>query len=167
MSTIYTVNRLRSKDWTRLKELRIRSAIDSPTAFGTSLDSMQSRPSDFWKQQIDQMACFAASKLEAGKVIDVGLVRGTKDPKTASQIWLLGMWVDPVARGHQLGAKLAQEVIIWGRELGASTLKLEVIHDNTPAIKLYERLGFTLTGHQTKRAAPQEHLVDVEYEYIL
>lgn len=167
MSIIYKVNRLTSKDWERLKELRTRSALESPTAFGSSLEKMKSRPNDFWRQQIEQMACFSASKMESSKVIDVGLVRGTKDPKIASQIWLLGMWVDPIARGNQLGAKLAQEVIAWGRELNVATLKLEVIHDNTPAINLYERLGFTLTGHQTKRAAPWAHLVDIEYEYIL
>ena len=167
MLKVFKIDRLAPDDWERLKALRIKSAIDSPEAFATSLEVMRNRPREFWNQQIKQMACFTVYTVEHGKNKDLGLVRGAIDPHLKSQVWLLGMWVDPVARGNNLGQQLTQKVIEWGRNINASILKLEVISTNRFAVNLYERVGFTLTGHSTSRSTPLRHLVDVEYEYFL
>ena len=43
---------LEVEDWMRLKSLRLRSVIDSPEAFGTTLEAMQDRADMFWRTQI-------------------------------------------------------------------------------------------------------------------
>ena len=49
-------------------------------------------------------------------------------------------------RGQRVGEKMLAEVEVVARERGASKLTLEVLPGNTPAIRLYERIGFA--GYQ-------------------
>jgi ribosomal protein S18 acetylase RimI-like enzyme len=42
---------------------------------------------------------------------------------------------------------------VWGAELGAATAYLQVLGDNSPALALYESLGFT-THHQYAYLTP-------------
>jgi ribosomal protein S18 acetylase RimI-like enzyme len=43
----------------------------------------------------------------------------------------------------------------WGAERGATTAYLQVLGDNTPALGLYEGLGFT-THHAYRYLAPRD-----------
>ena len=51
--------------------------------------------------------------------------------------------VDPQARGMKLGRRLTEALIARLRERGATRIFLEVRSDNAPAVRLYEKLGFT------------------------
>lgn len=51
--------------------------------------------------------------------------------------------VAPKARGRRAGQALLKEVRGHGRRAGCSRWYLNVKKDNTPALRLYERLGFT------------------------
>ena len=165
MSELHQVERLQKEDWQRLKSLRMRSVADAPAAFGTSLESMKARPDHFWSSQVENMACFVVCRHTQEGKEDLGLVRGAHDPESIEHVWLLGMWVDPISRGHALGQRLGLAVLDWARQLGeVSVVKLEVAHNNRPAIDLYERLGFKATadGQGEGGGQPQE----VEYQYL-
>jgi ribosomal protein S18 acetylase RimI-like enzyme len=56
--------------------------------------------------------------------------------------WVGGMGVIPAARRRRHGARVMRELIDSARERGLSTLGLEVLVQNEPAIPLYEGLGF-------------------------
>ena len=166
MSEMHRLERLHKQDWQRLKSLRIRSVSNAPEAFGTSLESMTARPDHFWAGQVETMACFVVYRLTQEGKEDLGLVRGAHEPESMEQVWLLGMWVDPLSRGHALGQRLALAVLEWARRIDeVSVVKLEVAHDNRPAIDLYERLGFKATAHEQGELVgrPQE----IEYQYLL
>jgi ribosomal protein S18 acetylase RimI-like enzyme len=45
-------------------------------------------------------------------------------------------------RGHGLGARAIDFAADWCRARGMDALRLEVAHDNEPALKLYRRAGF-------------------------
>jgi GNAT superfamily N-acetyltransferase len=47
------------------------------------------------------------------------------------------------SRGQGLGHQLMQALAAWSLEQGAKNLYLQVIADNIPAVKLYQRVGFT------------------------
>ena len=56
------------------------------------------------------------------------------------------LWVEPEARGHSLGRRLAQAAIDWSRGWGADTLLLDTVPGAMPqAAALYRSLGFSET----------------------
>jgi ribosomal protein S18 acetylase RimI-like enzyme len=59
---------------------------------------------------------------------------------------LVGMWVDPTARGLGVGELLVRAVLAAAAEQGLERVVLEVAHENEPAVALYRRLGFVPTG---------------------
>jgi ribosomal-protein-alanine N-acetyltransferase len=52
----------------------------------------------------------------------------------------------PELRGRGLGTQLLEAVMAEAAHLGASVLTLEVRQSNEPALRLYERAGFTRAG---------------------
>ncbi len=166
MSDLYHIERLSKQDWQRLKSLRMRSVADAPAAFGTSQESMIACTDQFWSAQVENMACFVVGRLTQEGEEDLGLVRGAHDLESIEHVWLLGMWIDPTARGQGLGLRLGQAVIDWARALDeVSTVKLEVAHDNKPAIILYERLGFKATAHGQRDSGVQPK--NIVYQYLV
>ena len=59
--------------------------------------------------------------------------------------WLGGVGVVPDHRGSGVGESLTRMLLDQAREAGAREMVLEVIVENTPAIALYEKLGFART----------------------
>jgi putative acetyltransferase len=58
------------------------------------------------------------------------------------------MGVTPAVQGAGIGRKLLQVVIEAGRAMGARRLYLETNHTLTPAIRLYESVGFKHIPHE-------------------
>ena len=54
-----------------------------------------------------------------------------------------GIEVDPAHRRRGLARTIMAALLEWGAERGATTAYLQVLGDNTPALGLYEGLGFT------------------------
>ncbi|MGE5827324.1 MAG: GNAT family N-acetyltransferase [Micromonosporaceae bacterium] len=57
-------------------------------------------------------------------------------------------------RRHGLATRLSQALAAWAAELGATRAVLQVEEDNTAAIALYARLGFTTHHRYVTRVAP-------------
>lgn len=64
-----------------------------------------------------------------------------------------GIEVSPEHRRQGLGLAVMDALLEWGAERGATTAYLQVLGDNTPALALYEGLGFT-THHAYRYLAP-------------
>ena len=63
-----------------------------------------------------------------------------KHPKHA---YLGFMYVEPAHRGKELNQKIITALKKWAAERNINELRLEVYHDNLPAIKAYEKIGFS------------------------
>ncbi|MHB8207594.1 GNAT family N-acetyltransferase [Mucilaginibacter sp.] len=63
-----------------------------------------------------------------------------KHPKHA---YLGFMYVDPAHRGKGVNQKIIIALKNWAAERNINELRLEVYHDNLPAIKAYEKVGFS------------------------
>jgi [ribosomal protein S18]-alanine N-acetyltransferase len=73
-----------------------------------------------------------------------GLAR--PDDKASAGPILVGMFVDSAARRAGVGIALVEAVSEWARKCGALRLSLWVTAGNDPAVTLYTRCGFRLTG---------------------
>jgi GNAT superfamily N-acetyltransferase len=62
---------------------------------------------------------------------------------TASRAELVSMFVAEPVRGQGVGGRLVEEFITWARERGAARMHVQAYAANEPAIRLYQRHGFT------------------------
>jgi ribosomal protein S18 acetylase RimI-like enzyme len=72
-----------------------------------------------------------------GVLAGVGLV-GVREPRG----WIAGMGVAPAWRGQRIGAQLLERLLSHMRVIGLRQAQLEVLDMNTPALTLYQRMGF-------------------------
>ncbi len=75
-----------------------------------------------------------------GTVIGVDHVAAFSDPENGSSLWCLA--VDPQAQVPGVGEALVRHVVDYFLGLGRDYVDLSVMHNNTGAIRLYEKLGF-------------------------
>ncbi len=76
-------------------------------------------------------------------------------PMSAGEFEVAKMAVTPSAQGAGIGRRVLQHTIDQARAMGATRLYLETNHILTPAIRLYESLGF--------RHIPEERLAPSPY----
>ncbi|HEX6238616.1 MAG TPA: N-acetylglutaminylglutamine synthetase [Acidimicrobiales bacterium] len=127
-----------------------------------------------WRnQQGRHLIYLVAEELESGEII--GTVSGVDhalafgDPEGGSSLWSLA--VDPASRVPGVGEALVRALAERLHTRGRAYLDLSVMHDNDPAIALYEKLGFErVPVFAVKRKNPineplfvgqQEHLDDL------
>lgn len=102
-------------------------------------------PEFFWARRDARSICYFVAEDEAsgdvlGTVTGVDHGRAFDDPERGSSLWCLA--VDPQARYPGVGEALVRRLVEYFAARSASHLDLSVMHDNTQAIALYEKLGF-------------------------
>ena len=75
-----------------------------------------------------------------GTIMGVDHVEAFADPEGGTSLWCLA--VDPQSSRPGVGEALVRTLAERYQALGRRWLDLSVMHDNEPAIKLYEKLGF-------------------------
>ena len=65
--------------------------------------------------------------------------------------WVYDVKVDAARRGQGLGRGLMEALHAAARELGATSISLNVFGHNTTAIHLYDSLGYAVTAQQMRR----------------
>ncbi len=76
----------------------------------------------------------------------IRLKPATQLPENAHVLQVQGLAVHPAARGRGIAEALLTAAERQARAAGARKLTLRVLGSNQPAIRLYERLGFTREG---------------------
>ena len=71
---------------------------------------------------------------------------GEQGGATTRDRMLVAMWVLPDHRGTGVAQALVEAVVGWAREDGAERVLLSVVDTNEVGRRLYERMGFALTG---------------------
>jgi GNAT superfamily N-acetyltransferase len=131
-------------DWRALREIRLQALRDAPDAFGsTYAREIAFEPAE-WHRRATRDGSFIAllDQSEEGEL--AGLAGGFEEEP--GLVELVAMFVRPRARGHGVGAALVDAVAAWARNRHAVSLHLWVTETNKPAIRLYERCGFTVTA---------------------
>ncbi len=99
---------------------------------------------------VDAGDLVTAQVASAGRVVAAGVAAYADD-----WVGFRGIEVAPEARGRGLGLLVMSELLGWGAERGATTAYLQVLGDNTPALRLYAGLGFVEHHRYRYLAAPE------------
>ena len=146
----------------QLRDLRLRSLADAPDEFGETLAQAQARPEAFWHER----AARNAAGIEAITFVAdedghwYGMVTGFFPPDDPQTVHVVGLWVDPAARGRGVARALMEAVAGWARTRGAARLQHWVRETNTAVIAFHERGGYARTG-KTKPHALNSSLHEV------
>jgi GNAT superfamily N-acetyltransferase len=143
-----SVRRIRPDDAAPLRGLRLRALADAPTAFGSRLEREEAFPAEVWEERA---AHGAAGENRVTYVAEdgnrwLGMATGRVEDPAEARFELVGMYVEPGARGRGVGTALVEAVTGWARGRGADRLHLWVTSTNHGAIALYRRCGFRATG---------------------
>ena len=133
-------------DLDEVRDVRIRAMADAPYAFGSTLERERSLSDSDWRLRIERGPWWLARPDDRGSA--VGLVAGMVDPDEPAARQLVGMWVDPSARGTGTAGRLVEAVLAWARDDGAEGVVLWVADGNERAERLYARMGFSRNGRR-------------------
>lgn len=98
--------------------------------------------------RIEGKTAFALKTESHGPVsCGLGVVSGDR-------LGLFDIATHPAHRHQGLAKTLCRDLMAWGYASGARTAYLQVVEANTPAIRLYEQLGFTVAYHYGYRVMP-------------
>ncbi|WP_373973992.1 GNAT family N-acetyltransferase [Chitinibacter sp. SCUT-21] len=130
-------------DWRDLKQVRLQSLLDAPTAFGLSYATVAAYSDADWQDRAANRTPPTYFIARVGEQV-AGLVGGVK---TAEEFNLIAMWVAPTHRGTGIGKALIERVLALAAAAGAAEVALFVSPLNISATSLYQSMGFRFTPH--------------------
>jgi ribosomal protein S18 acetylase RimI-like enzyme len=130
------------------KEIRLAMLLDSPRSFAMTHAQELLKSDDDWRARTHTSSTWMA-RVDGARA---GAATMYVDPELPEgEALLVAMWVDPAFRGRGVGDALIGQVVDEARAQGIRRLQLDVVTDNAPAVRLYERLGFVPTDHVVRR----------------
>ncbi|HEY3260035.1 MAG TPA: GNAT family N-acetyltransferase [Pseudonocardiaceae bacterium] len=148
---------LRAGEGAKLRELRLRALRDAPHAFFHSLDTERAVPAEEWERWADDpehdRIMFVAVDGDSKDGEWLGMAGCSLRGDSAGTLDATGMWVTPGARGRNIGERLIEAIVAWGRGRGAHVMEFAVTETNDVAIALYRRMGFAPTGRRRALAS--------------
>ena len=155
------IRRLVPDDWELSRRVRLAALAEAPYAFMSTLEHERGFDDQVWRRRLGSAT--AATFLAWHDGEPAGTATGkAEDPDDEFAVpgaWqLVGMWVDPRARGQGVAGALIEAVAGHASAAGAPTLVLWVTEVNDRARAFYQRLGFARTGaRQPVRPSEPDH----------
>jgi GNAT superfamily N-acetyltransferase len=136
------IRRIKPTEWQLLRELRLRSLLDAPEAFGQTYANASAIENSEWQQNARGAArgdsrTWLVANLNGA---DVGLVQARR--RAPDDCLVFSMWVAPEARRSGVGRLLLDAVADWAQTWGAHRIVLWVVGANEGAHRFYDDVGF-------------------------
>ena len=155
MSDSIKITTIPIEDWKKYRDLRLEALKDSPVAFSSSYEDESSAPDEKWKERLqnahDEKTDFILFAKSGDKL--VGMVRAfrSQEIKIKHIATIYGVYVNPQFRFQRLGAKLLENFINkLKKHPQIVKIKISVVTENSVALKLYQKLGFSTVGKDKK-----------------
>jgi GNAT superfamily N-acetyltransferase len=158
----YKVRSIRVDEWPRAKALRLAALQDpvAPLAFLETYENAAARPDSFWQERAVGSAEGASGAQQIiaegpdGEWVgtltvlleEPGSVDWAQKPVERKQGHIVAVFVRPECRGIGLTEVLFDAGLEWAWSRGAERVRLFVHQDNERARRLYQKVGFALTG---------------------
>ncbi|MFZ0369717.1 MAG: GNAT family N-acetyltransferase [Halobacillus sp.] len=158
------VRELNGKDAEDYYELRLEALLTNPDAFITTYEQEKQRPDPLVKtaERLDSHSSRTFGLFEDGTLCGTATLVKETHPKFSHKGSIVAMYVSPGCRRKGGAALLLQEVINFSKAIELEVLHLNVVTDNTPAKKLYEKVGFQSYGVERKAIKIADRYLDEE-----
>jgi len=143
------VRRIRSDEWTVLRDIRLEALADSPGAFATTLEDARGFSDSVWQDRASKGAVGGsqATVLAFEDGSPVGMAVALLKPHISKDVApIVSVYVSSRARRRGIGERLMDEVEAWANRNGAITTSLWVAEANESARTFYEGRGYELTS---------------------
>ena len=142
-ATEISIEEFKPSEWAIYRDLRLAAVQEFPHAYGTSYREEMLVSEYDWKRRLGfNMLC-----AKIGNKI-VGMVGAVIDPSEKKHHigLVISLYVFPEFRGIGAGESLMAAIIERLKNLKIIKITLEVSIEQKPAIALYKKLGFHITG---------------------
>src|SRR5215813_7561728 len=149
------------------KAVRLRALQDTPSAFGSTYAREAQFADAEWIKRAGNMngeRSIGFIAMDAG--VACGIAGCFLDQTDDTQAQLISMWTAPTHRQQGVGRLLVNEILEWVRKRKVRVLRLMVTSNNDPAIRFYERLGFSKTG-RTEPYPNDPALIEYEMSQVV
>jgi len=134
------------------RELRLEALKNHPETFGQDHDDAAARDQEYWKNTLKvnakEKALFVA--VQDSQLIGMSGIYRHLSPKSRHGATIWGVYVRLPWRGKHISESLVSSCLAWAREEGLAIVKLAAVTSNIPAIRAYQRCGFTIYGTEPK-----------------
>lgn len=127
-------------DWEALKQIRLASLLDAPTAFGVSYADVAADSDSQWRDRASDRGR-AQFLLAFVHGVAVGMIAGVVS--RTLEFNLIAMWVKPEYRGMDVAACLVEALKKRAVAQGHARVVLDVSPDNERAAAFYRKRGFS------------------------
>jgi ribosomal protein S18 acetylase RimI-like enzyme len=142
---------LQTADAPRYRALMLEAYAQAADAFTSTAEERAAEPMAFWARRIDDPAGLSVvlGADHASALVGAVTVEFSAKPKTRHKGLIVGLYVQPAARGLGAGRALMDAAIGCAQARGGVLrLNLTVTEGNAPAIGLYRRAGFETFGRE-------------------
>lgn len=148
------IRTIAAHEWPLYREVRLRSLEEAPAAFCSTFAAEQALDLGVWSARTYAAAASGKDRPLLAEVdgAAAGLLWAKCDAQDAAIVNVFQVWVAPECRGRGLAAALMGEAIAWARDKDAQAVQLSVTCGDTPAVRLYARMGFEHHGAPQPRA---------------
>ena len=143
MYHVVLCHELSPDDWSRLREIRLASLLESPEAFGSSYEREIAFSEKEWRELFNLNSYLVASI--DGKDIAIMFLEKLRGDFGAT-CWVGGCWSNPQYRGIGALRSMFDYVDSVKDQRGWQIQGLGVFIVNESAITAYEKLGFKAMG---------------------
>ena len=149
-NVVPSIRPFESDEWELYRSLRLAALMDSPNAFGSTLDAAQRQKSAEWSARL---ASGTASRWDRPLLAEsgdraIGLAWGKLEPAEPELAHVYQMWVAPASRRLGVGQLLLKDLTAWAWAAGAEHLCRSVTCGDSSAMRLYLRAGFRAHGSE-------------------
>jgi ribosomal protein S18 acetylase RimI-like enzyme len=164
-----TVSKLKVSEWKKYKTLRLEALKNNPSAFGESYEEKLKSNDQQWKDDLQDsldengnVMFFANDEQAPIRMIGAYWQDTTKFKHIAN---ICSVYVCETYRNQGIGKLLMQTIMDYlANILQFEKIKLSVVSNKIPALKMYENLGFQQTGKLQKELKVGNEYYDI---YVL
>ncbi|GLQ12245.1 N-acetyltransferase [Devosia yakushimensis] len=139
----YSVRRLTRDDVPAYRAIRLEALTNHPEAFASTAEQFLLRSVEDLESLLEKLSFFGAVTPDGSLVGIMAFDQGAG--REAHRGWLLQVYVKPDMRGSGCSRALLEAVVTHAKST-VKQLHLAVATHNEPALRLYQKAGFTIYG---------------------